>query len=157
MKNNDLVVMRQNIITELLRCGVPHGKVVAAATPIASYITGVDGTADIETPAPTPVKVEALMTATEVVAAQEAHTPAPKAEAPAPEPKVEAPIPPAPASAEEPPQMSPEELNTAIVAEYNRLGNREGIDKVLSEYNVTSVTTLDPAVYTEVLNKIKAL
>ena len=62
-------------------------------------------------------------------------------------------ITPAPAA----PQMTPEELNTALVAEFQRLGSREGIDGVMAEMGVTSITDLAADQYPVLLDKVKAL
>lgn len=63
----------------------------------------------------------------------------------------------APAPAPDVTQMSPEVLNDALVVEFNRLGGREGIDKVIKAHGADTVTTLDPAKYSVVLEEVKAL
>lgn len=75
------------------------------------------------------------------------------AEVPTPSPAKVAPAP-APATTA---QMSPDELNTALVAEFNRLGKREGIDKAMKDAGANRVNDLDPTKYQEVLNAVKAL
>ena len=90
--------------------------------------------------------LEALVAQKTVTAEQVAEviTPAPAAPA-------------APAPAPAAPQMTPEELNTALVAEFQRLGSREGIDGVMAEMGVTSITDLAADQYPVLLDKVKAL
>ena len=78
-------------------------------------------------------------------------------EAPAaPEPEVEAPAPVAPAA--ELPQLSLEELNTSLMAEYGRLGNdRAPIDAALKVEGITGVSELAPEKYASFLEGIRAL
>jgi len=90
--------------------------------------------------------------------------PAPAPAAPAPAPAAPAPAPgvaPAPAPGMAAPQMSPEELNAAVVAEYNRLGGNPAamgkIQGVFKLYNVPGITHLKPEQYAEVLQKVKEL
>lgn len=92
------------------------------------------------------------------------------APAPAPTPNV-APAPvvaPAPAPAAQAPAavdpvtatvvtMTAEELNSALVTEFNRLGSRDPIMKVMSEYGVGSVNDLAVNQYAPVLAAVKAL
>ena len=79
---------------------------------------------------------------------EQTRTAAP-APAPAPAPQQEAAAAPAP--------MTPEALNAALVAEFNRLGDRTPIDNVLKEMGVTGVTELPAERYQELLNKVKAI
>jgi hypothetical protein len=58
--------------------------------------------------------------------------------------------------------MSAEDLNTALVEQFHRIGDKiEPIHAILTECGATgtppSVNTLDPARYTEVLDKVRAL
>jgi hypothetical protein len=53
--------------------------------------------------------------------------------------------------------MTPEELNNALVVEFRRLGNREGIDNAMAEFGVTSVNDLKPEQYQQLLDKVKAI
>jgi hypothetical protein len=55
------------------------------------------------------------------------------------------------------PAMTVEELNKSLQAECTRLGGRVGVDKILKEYSVQSLTQLEPSIYSEVLAKVKAL
>ena len=80
------------------------------------------------------------------------------AEAPAPssaavdEPVIE------PTAAPPLPQLSLEELNTALMAEYGRLGNdRAPIDAALKLEGITGVSELAPEKYTSFLEGIQAL
>lgn len=57
-----------------------------------------------------------------------------------------------------PPTMTAEELNNALVAEFNRIGSREPIDKVLREqYEVASITDLKPEQYQGLIDAVKAI
>ena len=100
-------------------------------------------------PLPVEVPVEEKAPEVEVPAA-------PVPDAPTlPEPEVPAaptPAPEAPAT-----QMTPEELNYSLVEEFNRLGSREGIDKAFQEFGAKDVTTLMPADYADLLEKVKVL
>lgn len=82
-----------------------------------------------------------------------AEIPLQEEKAPTPAPVVKE----APAPAPDVTQMSPETLNDALVVEFNRLGGREGIDKVIKAHGADTVTTLDPAKYSVVLEEVKAL
>ena len=80
------------------------------------------------------------------------NTPAPPVQE---APKAETPAPPAETPA---PNISVEELNAGMVEVYNRLGSRDPIMVVLATYNdATSISTIDPSLYGEVLAKVKAL
>lgn len=95
-------------------------------------------------------------------------TPAPVAEVP-PTPPAQpataaptAPVAPAtpaaaPATPTQPVAMTPEELNNALVVEFQRLGGREGIDNVMRELGATSVTDLPVEHYQTLLDKVRAL
>lgn len=51
-----------------------------------------------------------------------------------------------------------EELNAELVKEFQRLGDRGPIDTVLREkFNTTSITTLDPSQYDDLLAAVRAL
>jgi len=98
-------------------------------------------------------------------------------EAAAPKVQTSAPIPPPPATetpaaaaatAPQPPvttapeavtsvQLTIEQLNEALVTEFNRLGGRDGIDQVLQQNGATSISTLQPAMYNTVLAAVQAL
>ena len=97
-------------------------------------------------------------------------SPAPAADGPSTQPPVEqatvAPttssdtvIPAAPAQDTPPPvvSMTADELNTALVAEFKRLGKRDPIDAVLREFGVQSITDLKEDQYAAVINKVKAI
>ena len=75
----------------------------------------------------------------------------PKKEAPAPPKKEDAPAP-APADI-----ITPEELNATLVEEFNRLGNREGIDAELKKLGVTGVSDLPANQYQALIDAVKAL
>ncbi|AUR82100.1 hypothetical protein NVP1021C_37 [Vibrio phage 1.021.C._10N.222.51.F9] len=53
--------------------------------------------------------------------------------------------------------MTPEELNNALIVEFLRLGNREGIDNAMAEFGVTSVNDLKPEQFQPLLDKVKAI
>lgn len=66
--------------------------------------------------------------------------------------KKNTPIPPVKSS------MTVEELNEALVNEFNRIGSREPIDKVLREqYEVASITDLKEEQYQGLIDAVKAL
>lgn len=83
-------------------------------------------------PAPAPAAAPAAAPAQPTLV--ETPAPAPAAPAPAPAP---APAAPAPAAA-----LSPEEMNTLLVSEFKRIGDRAPIDAAMSELGVISVTDL---------------
>ena len=96
-------------------------------------------------------------------------TTAPAAEVPPPPPVEQATvapttssetvIPAAPAQDTPPPvvSMTADELNTALVAVFKRLGKRDPIDAVLREFGVQSITDLKEDQYAAVINKVKAI
>jgi len=51
--------------------------------------------------------------------------------------------------------MSAEELNAALVAEYNRLGSRDPIDEVLQSFGVKAIGELEPEKYSQVVEAVK--
>jgi hypothetical protein len=53
--------------------------------------------------------------------------------------------------------LTPEELNTVLVAEFNRLGDRAPIDAVLKEIGVTGVSELPPDKYQILIDKVRAI
>jgi len=53
--------------------------------------------------------------------------------------------------------MTAEELNAALVAEFNRLGDRAPIDAALKELGVTGVTELPADKYQILIDKVRAL
>lgn len=88
----------------------------------------------------------------------EAAAATPETTPPAP-PTIEEKAPPAP-SAEQPAApaaMTPQELNDALVAEFRRLGNREGIDKAMADLGVTSVNQLQPEQYQPLVDAVRAI
>lgn len=81
---------------------------------------------------------------------------------PTPPKQEEAPAPPTPPAPPAPPEqagpaMTAEELNAAVVIEFQRLGTREPIDKVLTEMGATGISTLPAERYAEFLDKVKVL
>jgi len=54
-------------------------------------------------------------------------------------------------------EMTPEELNAALVIEYNRLKSRDPIVAAMSELGATSIYDLKPEQYSELLSKVRAL
>lgn len=107
-----------------------------------------------EAGAPTPVPAPATIVDTPTVAPPIADAPT-SVSAPAPAPEVGA----APVTASEvTTQMTLDDLNTALVAEYNRLGkDRTMIDATVKGFGVNTATELAPADYQAVLDKVKAL
>ena len=63
----------------------------------------------------------------------------------------------APPAAVTPAAVTPEELNTILVAEYNRLGDRKPIDAAFKELGATGATDLPVDKYQELINKVKAI
>jgi len=53
--------------------------------------------------------------------------------------------------------MTPEELNSALVVEFRRLGSREAIDNAMAELGVTSVNDLQPEQFTVLLTKVQGI
>ncbi|MDC0600093.1 hypothetical protein OAO65_02165 [Flavobacteriales bacterium] len=53
--------------------------------------------------------------------------------------------------------MTPEELNAAVLVEFNRLGTQDGIRAVMAEMGVSGLTDLNPDQYAELLAKVRAL
>jgi hypothetical protein len=53
--------------------------------------------------------------------------------------------------------MTPEELNAALVVEYNRLKSRDPIVAAMSELGATSIHDLKPEQYSVLLAKVRAL
>ena len=92
--------------------------------------------------------VEAPTTSAAQVSATVATPPAPAA-----------PVTPPPAApvAETTSVMTPEELNAALIIEFNRLGSREGIDACMKELDVMSLHDLTADKYDTLLTKVKAL
>jgi pyruvate/2-oxoglutarate dehydrogenase complex dihydrolipoamide acyltransferase (E2) component len=89
--------------------------------------------------------------------AEPAPAPAPVAE-PAPAPVAEpAPAPVAEPVAEPVAAMTVEELNTALVAEFKRLGGREGIDAEIAKLGASSISEVDASQYAGLLNAVKAI
>jgi len=113
----------------------------------AAVVSTVD-TPQVEAPAPTPAPVPNTPT-----------VPAPPAPAPVEQAAPDAgAVPSAPAPVVETQGMTPEELNDALVAEFNRLGERrEFIDEAFKKFNATSVSDLDPAHYADVVAAVKAV
>lgn len=93
--------------------------------------------------------------------------PAPVVEAPTapvvpvpPAPVAEKPISPTPvptAPAAPVATMTPEELNSALVIEFKRLGSRDAIDNAMAELGVTSVNDLSPDQYQPLLAKVQGI
>jgi len=53
--------------------------------------------------------------------------------------------------------MTDEQMNAALVAEFQRLGGREGIDKVMAEMGVTGVAGLNAEQQQQLLTAVKAI
>lgn len=82
--------------------------------------------------------------------------------APPSEPQTTAPVPETPPAppVETPvaqPTMTPEELNNALVVEFQRLGGRDKIDAAIRELGATSITDLSADQYAPLLAKVQAL
>src|SRR5690606_21181178 len=94
-----------------------------------------------------------------VPSAPVASAPSPVTPPPAPAATPAAPPTTAPAAAPAAsPAMTAADLNTALVAEYTRLGNkREPIDTAMRELGVQSVNDLAPEKYQELLDKVRAI
>jgi len=108
--------------------------------------------------------VEAPTTSAAQVSATVATPPAPAAPVTPPPaapvtPPPAAPVTPPPAApvAETTSVMTPEELNAALIIEFNRLGSREGIDACMKELDVMSLHDLTADKYDTLLTKVKAL
>ena len=87
---------------------------------------------------------------------------APAQPAAAPTPPVAAPAQPVPAAPQAPvaptaPSMTPEELNNALVVEFQRLGGREAIDAAIRELGATTITDLPAEQYQPLLAKVQAI
>jgi hypothetical protein len=80
------------------------------------------------------------------------------ASVPAPAPVTAVPPPVAPLPDASPDQMSLEELNAGLVAEFHRLGSRDMIEATIKGFcGETSASNLSPSDYQAVLDKVKAL
>ena len=81
------------------------------------------------------------------------------ATAPADPPPPPADPPPPPADPPSPPAdpITPEELNTIMIAEFNRLGDRAPIDEELKKLDVTGVAELPVEKYQELIDNVKAI
>lgn len=53
--------------------------------------------------------------------------------------------------------MTPEELNNALVVEFQRLGGREAIDAAIREAGATTIADLPSSQYQVVLDKVRSL
>jgi hypothetical protein len=53
--------------------------------------------------------------------------------------------------------LTDEEMNGELVAEFKRLGDRTGIDKVMTDLGVTGVAGLTAEVQQELLTSVRAL
>jgi hypothetical protein len=83
---------------------------------------------------------------------------APRETAPVAEPVAEpTPAPVAEPVAEPVAAMTVEELNTALVAEFKRLGGREGIDAEIAKLGASSISEVDASQYAGLLNAVKAI
>jgi len=94
--------------------------------------------------------------------AQPAAAPTPPvAEQPAPTapqaPAQPAAAPQAPAAPAATPAMTPEELNNALVVEFQRLGGRDAIDAVIREFGAATITDLPAEQYQPLLAKVQAI
>lgn len=94
------------------------------------------------------VQAESPAPAQPVVPAAPPVAEQPDATPPAPQ------APPAPAPA---PVMTPEELNKALVVEFQRLGGRDAIDAVIRELGATTITDLPAEQYQSLLAKVQAI
>lgn len=81
-------------------------------------------------------------------------TPAPTTASPPPTPAVPAQVTPPPVAT-----MTPEDLNKALVAEFQRLGSREPIDTVMraAPFNAQSITDLTPEQYAPLIAAVQAV
>lgn len=117
-------------------------------------------TASVETAAPAqpaaaPVAPQAPAAPTAPVAEQPAPT-APAAPQ-APSAPVAPAAPAAPAQPAAAPAMTPEELNNALVVEFQRLGGREKIDAAIREFGAATITDLPAEQYQPLLAKVQAI
>jgi hypothetical protein len=53
--------------------------------------------------------------------------------------------------------MTMQELNSALVNEFKRLGGREGIDAEIKKLGATSISEIDASQYSTLLNNVKAI
>ena len=86
--------------------------------------------------------------------------PSPPAQQATPAPTTTPPVntPAAAATAPTPPAaMTPEELNYALVVEFQRLGGRDAIDAALREFGATTITDLPAEQYQSLLAKVQAI
>lgn len=90
---------------------------------------------------------------------QEVATETPEAPPAPPQQEVAPPAPPQPETVAAPPapSMTAEELNTAIVVEFQRLGGREKIDAEIQKFGVTGISELPADKYQELLDNVKRL
>lgn len=67
--------------------------------------------------------------------------------------------PPPPPPADAPTTLTRDVLNGVLVEEFNRLGSREGIDKVIQgePFNATGIDGIDPSMYQELINAVREL
>lgn len=56
-----------------------------------------------------------------------------------------------------PASMTPEELNAALVVQFNRLGGREGIDQEMAKIGASSVNQLTSEQYQPLLDAVQAI
>lgn len=110
--------------------------------------------------------VAPVETAAAAPAAPAAAPTPPVAEQPAPTPPVAPQAPAAPAQpataptapvAPAAPAMTPEELNNALVVEFQRLGGRDAIDAAIRELGADTITDLPAEHYQPLLTKVQAI
>lgn len=135
-----------SIEQNLERIAAEAEKTNALLTALLSKFDHINAAVQSETPA-APAQ-PAAPTAPQAPAAPAATTP------PAP-PVAEQPAatPPAPTA----PTMTPEELNNALVVEFQRLGGREAIDAAIRELGAVTITDLPAEQYQPLLAKVQAI
>lgn len=109
-----------------------------------------------------PKPVTGAQTAASTVAAGTTPTTA-ATDVPKPESTATPPVAPAPTTVPTAPvatpsaTMTPEQLNEALVAEFNRLGSRDGIDAAIKAMGANGIGDLKPEQYAQLVATVKAL
>ena len=122
-------------------------RIADALETLVSKMSHIGAAVKAELPAPAQPAAPATTPPAPPVAEQPAATP------PAP------PAPPAPVAPAQPaaPVMTPEELNKALVVEFQRLGGREAIDAAIRDFGATTITDLPAVQYQPLLAKVQAI
>lgn len=133
-------------------------RIADALETLVSKLSHIDAAVQAEAPAQ-PAAPQAPVAPTPPVAEQPAPTPpaAPQAPAAPAAPAQPATAPVAPAAPAAAPAMTPEELNNALVVEFQRLSGRDQIDAAIRELGATTITDLPAEHYQSLLAKVQAI